>query len=213
MDYHKIYHSIIKKATIRNLPRKGIIIVETHHIIPKSCGGSNNKNNLVTLIPKEHYLCHLLLERIYRGTEYHTKMLRAAFMMGRYGTKTSRTYQSIKEAHIRTLKLQTISDKQKQSISEKNKGNRSRTGLCLSEETKKKISEANKGKHKSIEVRELWSKQRKGSIPWNKDKTGYKIESYPKNRKSRGKHSPETIKKMQAARKKWHESKGHKING
>ena len=34
---------------------------ETHHIIPKSLGGSNDKSNLVQLTPEEHYLAHYYL--------------------------------------------------------------------------------------------------------------------------------------------------------
>jgi hypothetical protein len=172
MDYKQVYDRIISFAVKRNLPKKGITVVETHHIIPKSCGGSNQKNNLVTLIPKEHYLCHLLLERIYRGTENHTKMQRAAFMMGRCGTKTSRSYQIVKEAHITNLKSQIISDKQILAIKQKNKGNKSRTGLRNSVEMNEKIGKGNKGKIRTAEVRALWSEQRTGHPAFNKGQTG-----------------------------------------
>lgn len=213
MNYKDVYDRIIASAVDRNLPRRGTVVIETHHIVPKSCGGTNNKDNLVTLIPKEHYLCHLLLERIYRGTEHHSKMQRAAFMMGRCSTRTSRAYQTAKEAHINTLKNQVISDDQKQAISKKNKGNTYKSGMLHSEETKQKIGKGNTGKIRSTELRELWSEQRKGSIPWNKGKTGYKVESYPKTRKPRAPMTPETIEKMRVARKKWHDARGHKING
>jgi len=42
----------------------------------------------------------------------------------------------------------------------------------LSEETKKKIGNANRGKVRSIELRKQWSNSHKGSIPWNKGRTG-----------------------------------------
>lgn len=212
MDYKQVYDRIIANAVERNLLKRGNTVVETHHIVPRSCGGTDDKSNLVTLIPKEHYLCHLLLERVYRGTEYHTKMQRAAFMMGRLGTKTSKAYQSVKEAHISNLKTQVISDDQRKAISNKNKGNTARKGLKNSEEMNLKIGLGNTGKVRSEELRALWSEQRKGATPWNKGMTGGKNPDYPKNRKSRGPMSAETIEKMRLARKKWHESKGHKIN-
>lgn len=34
---------------------------ETHHIIPKCCGGDNNTNNLIDLYAEEHYIAHKLL--------------------------------------------------------------------------------------------------------------------------------------------------------
>ena len=34
---------------------------ERHHIIPKSCGGTNDKNNLIDLFAKEHFIAHKLL--------------------------------------------------------------------------------------------------------------------------------------------------------
>lgn len=34
---------------------------ERHHILPKSCGGTNNENNLIDLYAKEHFEAHRLL--------------------------------------------------------------------------------------------------------------------------------------------------------
>lgn len=34
---------------------------ECHHIIPKSCGGTNDKDNLIDLFAKEHFIAHKLL--------------------------------------------------------------------------------------------------------------------------------------------------------
>lgn len=34
---------------------------ERHHILPKSCGGTNDKNNLIDLYAKEHFEAHRLL--------------------------------------------------------------------------------------------------------------------------------------------------------
>lgn len=61
MDYQKIYDQIIDRA-------KGRILEgyrEKHHIIPKCMGGSNEKENLVELTAREHFICHWLLCRIY----------------------------------------------------------------------------------------------------------------------------------------------------
>lgn len=62
MHYKRIYDSIIEKAKTRLTPEG---YVEHHHIIPKCMGGSNNKKNIVALTPEEHFLCHVLLVKIY----------------------------------------------------------------------------------------------------------------------------------------------------
>ena len=65
MNYSKVYYNIIDRSKSREVPP----IVEVHHIIPKSLGGSNKKDNLVKLSPREHFICHLLLTKMYSGKE------------------------------------------------------------------------------------------------------------------------------------------------
>lgn len=61
MDYLKIYNSLVDKGKNRKLTG----YTETHHIIPKCVGGTNDKWNLVKLTAREHFICHLLLCEIY----------------------------------------------------------------------------------------------------------------------------------------------------
>ena len=70
MNHQKIYESIIQNAKFLN--RKKVrkydskyIYYENHHILPKCLDGSNDKENLVLLTAREHYLCHKLLTYIY----------------------------------------------------------------------------------------------------------------------------------------------------
>lgn len=63
MNYKSLYDSIISRAKIRILPEN--FYVEKHHIIPRCLGGSDRLYNLVELTPKEHFVCHLLLVKIY----------------------------------------------------------------------------------------------------------------------------------------------------
>ena len=63
MNYQKIYDQIVERAKTRQLEG----YKEKHHIIPKCLGGSNDKENLVLLTPREHYVCHKLLTYIYKG--------------------------------------------------------------------------------------------------------------------------------------------------
>jgi hypothetical protein len=76
MDYKKIYDCLITRAKSRNL----VEYTEKHHILPRSLGGSDNKNNIVKLTPEEHYLAHQLLVRI---TNNDPRMVKAAVMMCR----------------------------------------------------------------------------------------------------------------------------------
>lgn len=61
MNYSDIYNKIIDIARCRTLN----CYIEKHHIIPKCMGGTNSKDNLVSLTAKEHFICHKLLCEIY----------------------------------------------------------------------------------------------------------------------------------------------------
>ena len=60
--YNRWYNNITSRAK-----SKPSTVVEKHHILPKSLGGSNDPTNLAWLTPREHYICHLLLVKIYTG--------------------------------------------------------------------------------------------------------------------------------------------------
>ena len=62
--YTKWYYNIINNAFART---NNTTYTESHHIIPKSLGGSNNPDNLINLTAKEHYICHRLLPRMLVG--------------------------------------------------------------------------------------------------------------------------------------------------
>ena len=134
-------------------------------------------------------------------------------MMGRHGNKNSRLYRSAKEEHIKNLRHQTISQGQKQAISNANKGNKSRTGYKNSLAHIEILKQSNIGRIPSAETRAIWSEQRKGRTPPNKGTTGSSYPNYPITRKPRGPHSPESIEKMRLAKIEWHRQQGHNING
>jgi 5-methylcytosine-specific restriction endonuclease McrA len=71
--YAHWYYAIIHNAQNRTTSE----YTETHHIIPKSLGGSNRKNNLVKLTSREHFICHLLLTKMVIG-ENRNKLIYAA---------------------------------------------------------------------------------------------------------------------------------------
>jgi len=60
MNYKKIYDQIIEKRK-PDIPNG---YVEVHRIIPRTFGGSNDKENLVAITAREHFICHLLLTKL-----------------------------------------------------------------------------------------------------------------------------------------------------
>lgn len=74
MDYQKIYQQLIDHAKSRNIAG----YKETHHIVPRCLGGSNDALNLVELTPEEHYVAHQLLVKIHKNNK---KILYAAVIM------------------------------------------------------------------------------------------------------------------------------------
>ena len=64
MDYQKIYNQLIQKRLTDSLSKKDCYC-ESHHIIPRSEGGSDDDDNKVNLTAREHYIAHLLLAKIY----------------------------------------------------------------------------------------------------------------------------------------------------
>lgn len=56
--YSRWYDKLIQKAQLRD---KLTGYKETHHIVPRSFGGANNKTNLAELTAREHYIAHALL--------------------------------------------------------------------------------------------------------------------------------------------------------
>ena len=119
--YTKIYRSIIENSKAKNR-KKGEEYYENHHIIPKSLGGSNSKDNLVFLTPREHFICHLILTKITVDSD-RVKMIYALIILANSNIKlTSRQYDIVRNLHISILKSTPKSEEHKRKISESNKG-------------------------------------------------------------------------------------------
>jgi hypothetical protein len=122
MNYEKIYNQIIEHAQNRKLEG----YKEKHHIVPKCLGGSNEKENLVELTAKEHFLCHKLLCEIYPS---NPKLMWALWLMaiGKQKRKiiepykvSSREYERLKIIFIKQSKLKKITDVHKKQVSKAN---------------------------------------------------------------------------------------------
>jgi len=215
MNYQRIYNKIIANAKLRNSAKGGSFIVESHHIIPRHCGGNDLKENKVNLSLREHFVCHVLLAKVYKGTPFYAGMCRAVVAMSKRGAVSSRLYQSIREQHIANLKKQVISDKQKQAISQANTGNKSRTGQQWNEDQHTKIQNT-WTPEKRLESAKKSSEQNKGEKngmfgkpSWNKGMTGGENPDYPKNRKSVSADVLESKRKAMTGQKRTTEQKAN----
>lgn len=84
LNYKEQYNLLINKY--KNNPIK-LKEKECHHILPRSCGGTNKKENLIFLSPKDHFIAHYFLLKIYEeenDKEKFTKMLYTWNMMSNF---------------------------------------------------------------------------------------------------------------------------------
>lgn len=103
MDHQKVYDKIIEKAKSENRKKvrkdkEGYVYYEKHHILPKCLGGTNDKENLVLLTGREHFIVHKLLACIHKGNRNLVyAMHRLAYDKKTDRKLSSRDYQFIKE--------------------------------------------------------------------------------------------------------------------
>jgi len=114
--YTKWYNSLINKAKDRTITG----YTEKHHIIPSSLGGTDKKDNIVKLTPREHFICHLLLTKMTSG-QHRYKMNFALQMLsnvknigeGRY-IPSSRMYDLARRLYKEALDNYWTDEKRKE---------------------------------------------------------------------------------------------------
>lgn len=122
--YTKCYFKIIHNAISLGRSKKEDYF-ENHHIIPKCdpFNGSNDKDNLVLLTPKEHYICHLLLVKMCEGQKKY-KMSWALHKIA-YGSSnlrqnySSKSYSLVRKIHSDNIKNNHPSKTDPKGFSEK----------------------------------------------------------------------------------------------
>ena len=129
MNYKKIHDSIIERAKNREIN----CYVEKHHIVPKCLGGENNKENIVKLRAKEHFIIHRLLIRMYPDEYRLVYALFSMCMRGKYNLgrilPSAKIYEQVKTQ---------MSEATKKRLKEQNPWK----GKKHSEESKRKQREA-----------------------------------------------------------------------
>lgn len=114
MNYQKIYDALVEKAKPRGLDKsKYEDYFEIHHIVPRSLGGSNKKDNLVMFTAREHFVAHMLL---WRANPNDISLMRAAHMMStrwvsgmRGGSQKaihSKTYAKLRQEYAEAVSVQ-----------------------------------------------------------------------------------------------------------
>lgn len=211
MNYLKHYCNLIRKAKKRSTLHT---YKEKHHIFPAGIFGKNSK--IVNLTLREHYVAHLLLERIcikrYGFNDKRTiKMNKAVLMMGgRNNTFNSFLYEKLKirwslyMKENNPMKEKNISNK----VSEKLKGRNKNDYEYLKIASEKK-SKYNENNHESI--KKSRDKFRKTVSLMNEDERKSKFgrvitnemkENLSKNRKGKTAENCERVKKMKETKNK-----------
>ena len=140
--YTNWYFGIVGSA--RN--RSGLILKESHHVIPKCMGGTDDPENLVDLTPREHFVCHLLLTKMVFDPSFRSKLAYAAWQQSRGKAINSKTYAYLRENLSATYtgrKRPAFSDEWRANMAKAKVGKKTRPHT---EESKKQISENRKGK-------------------------------------------------------------------
>lgn len=177
MNYHAIYYQIISQAQKRVC--NADTYYEKHHILPQCLGGTNDVNNLVKLTAREHFICHMLLVKMYSG-HARRKMLYALNGMQRNNQyqkrNTSRLYEYFRKEFSNLKREEMIKDNpmhnskskvahaismhtrknvgmlgRKHSIETRAKMRAARAKQVITDETKKKLSEHRKKESQNLD--------------------------------------------------------------
>lgn len=145
--YTAFYFGIINKALSEKRKKlrrnqSGFVYYESHHILPKSMGGTQE----VLLTAKEHYICHLLLPKMLVGTDKH-KMINALIKMSFCASSGQERYKSRSYSLVRKF----IAEKNSELFKGKPKSEETKSRMkgnngkwIRTEEHKQKISEIQK---------------------------------------------------------------------
>ena len=139
MNYKKVYDQIIERSKLEKRKKYEGTYYESHHIIPKSLGGTGNSKqwrthkNIILLTAREHFICHWLLLNMYPDND--SLIFSFWAMCSLENNKQTRHIPSSRIIEYSKLKM-----------SECKKGRIGYwKGKHLSEETKLKIRESKRG--------------------------------------------------------------------
>lgn len=187
MNYNDFIKNILKTRGRFNC---GTEYHERHHIIPKCIGGTDDKNNLIDLYAKEHFIAHKLLAK---ENPNNLSLIQAYNIMAFTNNKNQNRYElspdeyeEVRKAYSQALKEKYkdktkhpcygthLSEERKKKIGEINKNNKYCVGRVVSQETREKIGNANR--NPSQETRKKMSEsQKKRNLNGGKNPRARKI--------------------------------------
>lgn len=151
MDYLAAYKRICSRGIALAVERRASgVYCEKHHVIPRSWGGSNNKDNIAVLTGREHFIAHKLLAKAYPSDR---KMKLAAYQMSidrrdRGYRVRSFDYERMRKEFAKSQAGDANHAKKtevRQKISAANAGKSSpKKGIPMSAESRAKMSAAKK---------------------------------------------------------------------
>jgi len=185
MNYEKIYNNLIDRATQR--VTEGY--VEKHHIVPRCLGGTDTKENIVSLYPEEHYLAHLLLCKVNKG---NSKLLYAAMNMTsgsmiNNGKRNNKAYGWLRRQYAESMSGDNNPARRNPNLQKE--AAKKRVGQKRTEETKARMSAAQKGRTVSEETKRKMA-MAAATRPPISEETRAKLKSRTPNRSWAGKKQP-----------------------
>lgn len=99
MDYRKHYAKLISTRINLKREKSKVDYYESHHIIPRCLGGSDDKDNLILLTAREHFIAHRLLNKMYPGEK--GLLWAVLFLCGKFSKSndtriTNRVYEKLR---------------------------------------------------------------------------------------------------------------------
>jgi hypothetical protein len=199
MNYEKIYNQIIETAKKSERKKGNGVYYEIHHIIPKCMGGADEKDNLVHLTAKEHFICHRLLCEMYPG---NIKLIHAFWRMCTIKNNRKRVYK------ISANTYNAIRTKKSLLQSEMVSGERNPMfGKSHSDSTKELMRRPKTDEQRRFQSESMKLNYQIGElVPHNKGQKGCFVHSAETRRKMsisrKGKEKSEEWKLKQSARMK-----------
>lgn len=163
MNYLDLYNKLVYSRQARGLNKNKLnFYTEKHHIVLRSMGGSNKKENLVLLTLREHFLAHKLLWKSNKSCKQYQ---RAYWIMSNSYKTTSREFEKARivastankgegnpffgKKHTEEAKLKTgaASKGRKQSPESIERTRMANLGAKRSETARKNMSKAARNKN------------------------------------------------------------------
>jgi hypothetical protein len=146
MNYSIIYSDLMDRANKADRVKGTGEYYESHHVIPRCLGGSDDKNNLVLLSAREHFLAHWMLCRIYKGNSSIIKAFnRMCCTMTEERRCNSNKFSYARKLYAEDLKQRWKDDDYRIRMREAHKGQLAwNKGLIMDQNYRNKLSVAAK---------------------------------------------------------------------